>query len=54
MELALNGATEIAHRVEGHAAQMNYSLRFSNEDIRAIGLTLFIQVMRDGGLRWQQ
>ena len=54
MELALNGAAEIAHRVEGRAASKNYSLRFSNEDIRAIGLTLFIQAMRDGGARWQQ
>ena len=39
MELALNGAAEIAHRVEGRAAAKNYSLRFSAEDIRAIGLT---------------
>ena len=53
MELALNGAAEIAHRVEGRAATKNYSLRFSSEDIRAIGLTIFIQAMRDGGTRWQ-
>src|SRR5690349_22648615 len=54
MELALNGAAEIAHRVEGRAAAKNYSLRFSAEDIRAIGLTIFIQAMREGGVRWQQ
>jgi hypothetical protein len=54
MELALNGATEIAQRVEGRAASKNYSLRFSNEDIRAIALTIFIQAMREGGARWQQ
>jgi hypothetical protein len=54
MELALNGATEIAQRVEGRAASKNYSLRFSNEDIRAIALTIFIQAMREGGVRWQQ
>jgi hypothetical protein len=54
MELALNGAAEIAHRVEGRAAAQNYSLRFSAEDVRAIGLTIFIQAMREGGVRWQQ
>ena len=54
MELALNGAAEIAQRVEGRAAANSYSLRFSNEDIRAIALTIFIQAMREGGVRWQQ
>ena len=54
MELALNGAAEIARRVEGRAAANSYSLRFSNEDIRAIALTIFIQAMREGGARWQQ
>jgi hypothetical protein len=54
MERALNGAAEIAQRVEGRAASNSYSLRFSNEDIRAIALTIFIQVMREGGARWQQ
>jgi hypothetical protein len=54
MELALNGAAEIARRVEGRAAANSYSLRFSNEDIRAIALTIFIQTMREGGVRWQQ
>jgi hypothetical protein len=54
MELALNGAAEIAQRVEGRAAARSYSLRFSNEDIRALAVTIFIQAMRDGGVRWQQ
>jgi hypothetical protein len=54
MEIALNGATELAQRVESRAASKNYSVRFSGEDIRAIGLTIFIQAMRDGGVRWQQ
>ncbi len=54
MEIALNGATELAQRVERRAASNNYSVRFSGEDIRAIGLTIFIQAMRDGGVRWQQ
>jgi hypothetical protein len=54
MELALNGAAEIAQRVEGRAAAKSYSLRFSNEDIRAIALTIFIQAMREGGARWHQ
>jgi hypothetical protein len=52
VELALNGASEIAQRVEARAAAKSYSLRFSSEDIRAIGLIIFIQVMREG--RWQQ
>jgi hypothetical protein len=54
MEIALNGATELAQRVEMRAASKNYCVRFSGEDIRAIGLTIFIQAMRDGGVRWQQ
>ncbi len=54
MEFVLNGATEIAQRIEGRAAARNYCLRFSSEDIRAIGLTMFIQAMREGGVRWQQ
>lgn len=54
MELALNGAFEIAQRLEARAALRNYPLRFSNDDIRAIGVTLFIQAMRDGGVRWAQ
>jgi hypothetical protein len=54
MEMALNGATDLAQRVEMRAASKHYSVRFSGEDIRAIGLTIFIQAMRDGGVRWQQ
>jgi hypothetical protein len=54
MELALNGAAEIAQRVENRAAAKGYSLRFSNDDIRAIGLTIFIQAMRDAIVAWQR
>jgi hypothetical protein len=53
MEHALNTAIEIAQRVEGLAASRSYSLRFSSEDIRAIAVTMFIQLTRDGGVRWQ-
>jgi hypothetical protein len=53
MEHALNMAIEIAQRVEGLAASRSYSLRFSSEDIRAIAVTMFIQLTRDGGARWQ-
>jgi hypothetical protein len=53
MEHALNTAIEIAQRVEGLAASRNYSLRFSSEDIRAIAVSMFIQLTRDGGVRWQ-
>jgi hypothetical protein len=46
--------SEIPQRVEGRAATKNYCLRVSSKDIRAMGLIMFIQAMRDGGVRWQQ
>jgi hypothetical protein len=49
MELAMSGATEVAQRVESRARMRNYSLQFTSEDIRAIGLTMFIQAMRERG-----
>jgi hypothetical protein len=52
MELAMNGAAEIAQRVESRARVRNYSLQFTSEDIRAIGLTMFIQAMRERGATW--
>ena len=54
MELAMNGAAEIAQRVESRARIRNYSLQFTSEDIRAIGLTMFIQAMRERGVTWDQ
>jgi len=54
MDLALSGAAEIAQRVESRARMRNYSLQFSSEDIRAIGLTMFIQAMRERGVTWDQ
>ena len=54
MELALSGAAEIAQRVEARARVRNYSLQFTSEDIRAIGLTMFIQAMRERGVTWDQ
>ena len=54
MELAMNGAAEIAQRVEARARMRNYSLQFTSEDIRAIGLTMFIQAMRERGVTWDQ
>ncbi len=53
MEVAMNAAAEVAQRVENRAALRNYSLHFTSEDIRAIGLTMFIQASRDGGVRWE-
>jgi hypothetical protein len=47
MELAMSGAAEVAQRVESRARMRNYSLQFTSEDIRAIGLTMFIQAMRE-------
>lgn len=54
MESAMNGAAEIAQRVESRARVRNYSLQFTSEDIRAIGLTMFIQAMRERGATWDQ
>ena len=54
MELAMSGAAEIAQRVESRARMRNYSLQFNSEDIRAIGLTMFIQAMRERGVTWDQ
>jgi len=54
MELAMSGAAEIAQRVESRARMRNYSLQFTSEDIRAIGLTMFIQAMRERGVSWDQ
>ena len=42
-----NGAAEVAQRVESRARMRNYSLQFTSEDIQAIGLTMFIQAMRE-------
>ncbi len=53
MEVAINAAAEVAQRVEQRAALRNHSLRFTSEDIRAIGLTMFIQAGREGGLKWE-
>ena len=54
MELAMSGAAEIAQRVESRSRMRNYSLQFTSEDIRAIGLTMFIQAMRERGVTWDQ
>ena len=54
MELAMSGAAEIAQRVESRARMRNYSLQFNSEDIRAVGLTMFIQAMRERGVTWDQ
>jgi hypothetical protein len=54
MELAMSGAAEVAQRVESRARLRNYSLQFTSEDIRAIGLTMFIQAMRERGVTWDR
>lgn len=51
MDQALRAAVEIAQRAEAHATALNYSLQFNSADVRAIGLTLFIQMVREGGIR---
>ena len=54
MELAMSGAAEVAQRVESRARMRNYTLQFNSEDIRAIGLTMFIQAMRERGVTWDR
>jgi len=44
-------AVEIAQHAEAHATARSYSLRFTSEDVRAIGLSLFIARTREGGIR---
>jgi hypothetical protein len=51
MDQTLKAAVEIAQAAEAHATARNYALRFTSEDIRAIGLSLFIQTAREGGIR---
>jgi hypothetical protein len=53
MELSMNAAAEVAQRVENRAALRNQSLHFTSEDVRAIGLTMFIQASREGAVRWE-
>lgn len=53
MEVALHAAAEIAQRVQSRATLRKYSLQFTSEDVRAIGLTMFIQATREGGMRWE-
>ncbi len=53
MEVAMNAAAEIAERVQKRAALRNSDLQFTSEDVRAIGLTMFIQAGREGGPRWE-
>jgi len=53
MEVSLHAAAEIAQRVESRAALRKSALQFTSEDIRAIGLTMFIQATREGGVRWE-
>ena len=51
MERMLIAAVDIAQRAEAHATARNYSLRFTSEDVRAIGLSLFIARTRELGTR---
>ena len=50
---ALIGAVDIAIATERYAADAGWSLRFSSEDVRAIGLSIFIQHARNGGVKWE-
>jgi hypothetical protein len=51
MDQTLMAAVDIAQHAEAHATARNYSLRFTSEDVRAIGLSLFIARTREGGIR---
>jgi hypothetical protein len=50
----MSGAAEVAQHVESRARMRDYSLPFTSEDIRAIGLTMFIQAMRERGVTWDR
>jgi hypothetical protein len=50
---ALIGAVDIAMATERYAADAGWSLRFSSDDVRAIGLSIFIQHARNGGVKWE-
>jgi hypothetical protein len=48
MEAAMNEAVNIARRVEVGAASEEYFIKFSASDIRSIGVSIFIQMSREG------
>jgi len=52
MELALEEAVAIARRIEARAAAENYYLRFNSNDIRSMGVSIFIQMSRDEASKW--
>ena len=54
MDVGHERGGEVAQRVESRALMRNDSLQFTIEDIRAIGLTMFIQAMRERGVTWDQ
>ena len=52
IELALCAAIDAAAKAEAHAKEKGLSIRFGPEDVRAIGLSLFIAMDR-GGNSWK-
>ena len=51
LQQALVASIDAAIAAEQYAAAKGFSVRFGSEDLRAMGLSLFIQHARDGGLR---
>jgi hypothetical protein len=51
LEQALASSIDAAIAAEQYAATKGFSVRFGNEDLRAMALSLFIQHAREGGLR---
>lgn len=51
LQNALVSSIDAAMAAEQYAATKGFSVRFGNEDLRAMALSLFIQQAREGGLR---
>ena len=51
LQQALASSIDAAIAAEQYAATKGFSVRFGNEDLRAMALSLFIQHSREGGLR---
>jgi hypothetical protein len=52
LDLALRYAIDAAAAAEQYAKTIDYALRFTSEDIRAMALSKFIAMDRNGGGKW--
>ena len=54
LQLSLMQAIEAARGAEEYAKGVDYAVRFTSEDIRAMALSLYIQGAKEGGRTWTQ